>query len=62
MDFWLSSEDLSRPENRIRFGGKRVVFALKENNMDAHHGLRRKLEKMLNGTGVHPKLVERSLS
>ena len=47
---------------RIRYGGKRVVFALKENNMVAHHGLRRKLEKMLNGTGVHPKLVERSLS
>jgi cytochrome o ubiquinol oxidase subunit 2 len=33
----------------------RVVFALKENNMDAHHRLRLKLEKMLNGTGARPK-------
>jgi hypothetical protein len=58
----LSSEDLPRPEKRIRYDGKPVVLALKENNMDAHHRLRRKLEKMLNGTGAHPKLVERSLS
>ncbi len=40
----------------------RLVFALKENNMDAHHRLRRKLEKMLNRTGARPKLVERRLS
>jgi hypothetical protein len=61
MDFWLSSENLPRPENRIQYDGKRVVLALEENNMDAHHRLRRKLEKMLNATGAHPKLVERSL-
>ena len=25
MDFWLSSEDLPRPENRIYYDGERVV-------------------------------------
>src|SRR6202167_2936962 len=57
MDFWLSSEDLPRPENRIRVDGKRMVLALKENYMGAHRRLRRKLEKMLNGSGAHPKLL-----
>jgi hypothetical protein len=40
MDFWLSTEDLPRPENRIRFDGKRMVLALKEHYMDAHNRLR----------------------
>jgi hypothetical protein len=57
MDFWQSSEDLPRPENRIRVDGKRMVLALKENYMGAHRRLRRKLEKLLNGSGAHPKLL-----
>src|ERR1700679_4213154 len=57
MDFWLSSEDLPRPENRIRFDGKRMVLAQKENYMGAHRRLGRKLEKILIGAGAHPKLM-----
>ena len=32
IDFWLQSEDLPRPENRIRYDGDRVVLELSENN------------------------------
>ena len=44
MDFWLSSEDLPRPENRIYYDGDRVVLDVTESNMEAHHRLKKKLE------------------
>jgi choline dehydrogenase-like flavoprotein len=61
MDFWLSSEDLPRAENRIFYDGDRVILDLKENNMEAHHRLKKKLEQILNRAGTHPVLLERSL-
>lgn len=62
MDFWLSSEDLPRPENRIRLGADgRVTLEVTPNNMEAHHRLRGKLESLLDGAGVHGKLLERKL-
>jgi choline dehydrogenase-like flavoprotein len=61
MDFWLSSEDLPRPENRIFYSDDRVVLDLTEGNMEAHHRLKKKLEKMLSAAGAHPVLMERSL-
>ncbi|WEN16663.1 GMC family oxidoreductase [Rhodanobacter sp. AS-Z3] len=61
MDFWLSSEDLPRPENRIRYDGDKVRLELTENNMEAHHRLKKKLEQMLSKIGAHPVLLERSL-
>ena len=62
MDFWLSSEDLPRPENRIALGKDgRVTLALTPNNMEAHQRLRAKLERMLSTVGTHPKLLERKL-
>ncbi len=61
MDFWLSSEDLPRPENRIFYDGERVVLDLTENNMEAHHRLRKKLQALLDAAGAHPHLMERSL-
>jgi choline dehydrogenase-like flavoprotein len=61
MDFWLSSEDLPRPENRIFYDGDRVMLDLHENNMEAHHRLRKKLEHYLGKVGAHPALLERSL-
>jgi choline dehydrogenase-like flavoprotein len=61
MDFWLSSEDLPRRENRIYYDGDRVVLDVKENNMEAHRRLKKKLEQILEGVGAHPTLLERSL-
>lgn len=61
MDFWLSSEDLPRAENRIRYDGERVVLDLTEGDMEAHHRLKKKLESILSKAGAHPVLLERSL-
>jgi choline dehydrogenase-like flavoprotein len=61
MDFWLSSEDLPRPENRIYYDGGRVVLDVTEGNMEAHHRLKKKLEEILSNAGAHPVLMERSL-
>ncbi len=61
MDFWLSSEDLPRPENRIFYDGDRVVLDITEGNMEAHHRLKKKLEQILSHAGAHPVLMERNL-
>ena len=62
MDFWLSSEDLPRAENRIRLGADgRVQLEVTENNMEAHRRLRAKLEGLLGDCGLHPHLMERKL-
>jgi len=61
MDFWLSSEDLPRPENRIYYDGDRVMLDVVENNMEAHRRLRKKLEQIIGRAGAHPVLLERSL-
>jgi len=61
LDFWLSSEDLPRPENRIRYEGARVVLEQTDNNMEAHARLKQKLEGLLGAAGAHPHLFERKL-
>jgi choline dehydrogenase-like flavoprotein len=61
MDFWLSSEDLPRAENRIRYEGERVILDVTENNMEAHHRLKKKLEQVLKAADAHPVLMDRSL-
>jgi choline dehydrogenase-like flavoprotein len=61
MDFWLSSEDLPRAENRIFYDGGRVVLDITEGNMEPHHRLKKKLEAMMAMCGHHPMLIERNL-
>ncbi len=61
MDFWLSSEDLPRPENRIYYDGDKVVLDVTEQGQEAHRRLRRKLEHHLSRHMSHPILLERSL-
>jgi choline dehydrogenase-like flavoprotein len=61
MDFWLSSEDLPREENRIFYDGDRVILDVAENNIEAHRRLRKKLEGALNLAGAKSLLMERSL-
>jgi choline dehydrogenase-like flavoprotein len=61
MDFWLTSEDLPRSENRIYYDGEKVVLDNTEGNMEAHHRLRKKIEEILNRAGAHPILIDRSL-
>jgi choline dehydrogenase-like flavoprotein len=62
IDFWLMTEDLPHPDNRITLAPDgRVVLDIKESNMEAHRRLRKKLEGMLKAIDVHPHLIERSL-
>ena len=62
IDFWLSSEDLPHPDNRITLGSDgRVNLAVTLNNMEAHARLRKKLENLMNALDVHPYFMERSL-
>jgi choline dehydrogenase-like flavoprotein len=61
MDFWLSSEDLPRPENRIFYDGDRVILDIEQNNLEAHRRLKKKLEQILARLGAHPVLLERNL-
>lgn len=39
LDFWVQSEDLPDPDNRIFYDGGRVVLSLTPNNMEAHERL-----------------------
>jgi choline dehydrogenase-like flavoprotein len=61
MDFWLSSEDLPRSENRIYYDGDRVVLDVTEQGHEAHQRLKKKLEHHLGQTGAHSMLLERRL-
>ena len=63
MDFWLSSEDLPRPENRIYYyyDGERVILDVQENNLEAHHRLRKMLQHCLDQAGAKAILLDRRL-
>ena len=61
MAFWLSSEDLPHPDNRIFYDGERVVLDVTQGNMEAHRRLRKKLQLMLSAGGAPVPLLERSL-
>lgn len=62
LDFWLTSEDLPNPENRITLdseGG--IVLHLTESNLQGHRRLVAKLTKILRAMDCHPHLLPRSL-
>ena len=61
IDFWLQSEDLPRPENRIRYDGDRVVLEVQRTNTEAAKRLRRKLQDLTAPLGAWPGLLDRRL-
>jgi choline dehydrogenase-like flavoprotein len=61
IDFWLTSEDLPRPENRIYYKDGRVHLDFTETNMEGHRRLRHKLSGLLDSLDIHPHLVDRKL-
>ncbi len=61
LDFWLQTEDLPRPESRIRYDGDRVVLNVEENNLEAAVRLRQKLKDLLAPMRAWPTLIERRL-
>ncbi|WMS41932.1 GMC family oxidoreductase [Acuticoccus sp. MNP-M23] len=61
LDFWLTSEDLPKPENRIHYKEGRVHLDLTDTNLEAHQRLRGKLQDLCNKLDVHPHLFDRQL-
>jgi choline dehydrogenase-like flavoprotein len=62
VDFWLTSEDLPDPNNRVMYDRDgRVILDLTENNMEGHRRLQAKLKGMLEKLDLHPHLLPRSL-
>jgi len=58
LDFWLTSEDLPDPENRVTLGrdGK-IVLSYVPNNEEGHVRLQRKLKSLLKGLDCHEHLI-----
>lgn len=61
MDFWLQSEDLPDPDNRVYYRDGRVHLDVRPTNPEALRRLRAKLEQVLSDIGWPAVLVERSL-
>jgi choline dehydrogenase-like flavoprotein len=63
VDFWLSSEDLPRAENRITLekDGKVRLFLEKDNNVEGLTRMRKKFDSMLADLGFHKKSHERGV-
>ena len=59
LDFWLSSEDLPDPDNRVTLSRDgRVQLALRVNNMEAHEKLRGQLKLVLDRTRNGGKVMD----
>jgi choline dehydrogenase-like flavoprotein len=53
LDFWLTSEDLPDPENRVTLDRDgNIVLAYTPNNVEGHHRLIKKLETLLEHIGA----------
>ena len=61
VDFWLTSEDLPRPENRIFYKDGHVMLDLTETNGESHKRLRHKLRDICNMVDIKPHLFDRKL-
>ena len=61
IDFWMQTEDLPSPENRVFYDGKRVVLDVTESNVESARRLTAKLKEMLVPMRAFPVLFERGL-
>ena len=62
LDFWLTSEDLPDPENRVTLDRNgQIVLAYTLNNQEGHKRLITKLRSMLNHLDCHDHLIPRNL-
>lgn len=58
LDFWLQSEDLPSPDNRITLDSEnRIVFHYTKNNLVAHNRLTEKLKSLLSYIGCYEHMI-----
>lgn len=59
IDFWLTTEDLPLPDNRVKINqGGHIQLDYTENNMQGHKLLKKKLKSMLNHVGIRHRTFE----
>jgi choline dehydrogenase-like flavoprotein len=62
IDFWLQSEDLPDPANRVTIDPQgEITLALEHVDLEAHHRLIAQLKGMLTEIGCHDQLISREL-
>lgn len=62
IDFWLTSEDLPDPDNRITLNQEgQITLHYQENNTEGHKRLIAKLKDMLNDIGMENRLIPTTL-
>ena len=62
LDFWLTSEDLPDPENRVTLTESgQIRLSYTENNLEGHNRLIKKLKWILRNSGCEPSLLPNSL-
>jgi len=62
LDFWLTSEDLPDPANRVTLDKSgRIALSYTPNNDEAHRRLIAKLKSLLQHLDLHPHLIPRNL-
>jgi len=62
LDFWLTSEDLPDPNNRVTLDRNgNIMLSYKPNNEEGHKRLIAKLKNMLNHLGCEERLIPRNL-
>jgi choline dehydrogenase-like flavoprotein len=62
VDFWMTSEDLPDPDNRVTLdtkGGIRLAYT--ENNLEGHQRLTHRLKSLLDGIGMQEHLLPQSV-
>jgi len=62
VDFWLTSEDLGLPQNRVTLNARgEIQLHYEFTNLAAINGLRQKLQSMLEHMDMHPHLIPNNL-
>jgi choline dehydrogenase-like flavoprotein len=61
IDFWLTSEDLPLPQNRVYYKDGKVHLDLTETNTEGNRRLKEKLRQLCGRLDIHPHLLERTL-
>ena len=62
LDFWLTSEDLPDPDNRVTLDRDgNIVLSYTPNNTTGHDRLIKKLEYLLQHSGTRPHIIPRNL-
>jgi choline dehydrogenase-like flavoprotein len=62
IDFWLTSEDLPHPDNRVTLDGNgRIQLQYTPNNLEAHQRLTAKLKELMAKTGMEDRTMHNDL-